>query len=150
MKRLSVLAVVFFMAIVVNAQLNPVTWTFTAKKTGDKTYEVHFKATMQNGWHLYSQKQPSDAIAIPTAFTINANPLFSLEGKVKELGKMKVMKDVALGVSANQYSHTVDFVQKVKLKARVKTNFTGNVEYQTCDDKKCLPPKKVNFNVAIK
>ena len=54
---------------------------------------------------------------------------------------MEEMKDAALGVSANQYSNTVDFIQKIKLKANVKTNFTGNVEYQTCDDKKCLPPK---------
>jgi thiol:disulfide interchange protein DsbD len=41
-------------------------------------------------------------------------------------------------------------VQKIKLKANVKTNFKGNVEYQTCDDKKCLPPKTVNFDVTIK
>ena len=63
---------------------------------------------------------------------------------------MEVMKDAVLGISANQYANTVDFVQKIKLKSNVKTNFTGNVEYQTCDDKKCLPPKTVNFNVAIK
>ena len=63
---------------------------------------------------------------------------------------MELMKDVKLGISANQYSNSVDFVQKIKLKANVKTNFSGSVEYQTCDDKKCLPPKTVNFSVAIK
>ena len=63
---------------------------------------------------------------------------------------MEVMKDPTLGVSANQYSKTVTFVQRIKLKANVKTSFNGNVEYQTCDDKKCLPPKTVNFSVAIK
>ena len=91
-----------------------------------------------------------DAIAIPTAFTFNANPLFKLDNKIKEVGKMEVMKDATLGVSANHYSNTVVFVQRIKLKANVKTNFSGNVEFQTCDDKKCLPPKKVNFSVAIK
>ena len=150
MKKLFVLAAIVFTAITVNAQLNPVTWSFSVKKVADKTYEVHMKATMQSRWHLYSQKQPEDAIAIPTAFTISPNPLFKLDGKVKEIGKMEVMKDATLGVSANQYANTVDFVQKVKLKANVKTNFSGSVEYQTCDDKKCLPPKTVNFSVAIK
>jgi thiol:disulfide interchange protein DsbD len=43
----------------------------------------------------------------------------------------------------------VDFVQIVKLKGKVKTSFSGSVEYQTCDDKKCLPPKTVNFKVAL-
>jgi len=140
----------FFAAVAGNAQLNPVTWNFSAVKLSDKMYEVHMKATIQPGWHLYSQSQPKDAIAIPTAFTFNPNPLLSRDGKVKELGKMEVMNDKELGVSANQYSLTVDFVQKVKLKSAVKTNLTGNVEYQTCDDKKCLPPKTVNFSIAIK
>jgi thiol:disulfide interchange protein DsbD len=150
MKRLFVLAVVFFTALSSKAQLSPVTWSFSSKKIADKTYEIHMKATIQNGWHLYSQKQPDDAIAIPTSFTISPNPLFKPDGKIKEVGKMELMKDAALGVSANQYSNTVDFVQKIKLKATVKTNFNGNVEYQTCDDKKCLPPKTVKFSVAIK
>ncbi len=61
---------------------------------------------------------------------------------------MKKFHDPKLEVSANQYSGKVDFVQVVKLKANVKTNLTGSVEYQTCDDKKCLPPKTVNFSIA--
>ena len=150
MKKLLVLAAVVFAALSGNAQLNPIMWSFSASKTGDKLYEIKMKATIQNKWHLYSQTQPDDAIVIPTTFTINANPLFKLEGKIIETGKMEKFKDKELGVSANQYSSTVTFVQKVKLKANVKTNFTGNVEYQTCDDHQCLPPKKVNFSVAIK
>lgn len=150
MKKLLVLTVIVLAALSSKAQLNPITWSFTAKKTGDKMYEIQMKATIQNHWHLYSQKQPDDAIAIPTKFTINANPLFKLEGKISEMGKMEKYTDKELGVSANQYSTTVTFVQKVKLKANVKTNFTGNVEYQTCDDHQCLPPKKANFSVAIK
>jgi thiol:disulfide interchange protein DsbD len=138
------------MVTVSMAQLNPISWSFSAKKVGDKMYEVHMTATIQTNWHLYSQHQPEDAIAIPTTFTISPNPLFALEGKIKEIGKMELFKDKELGVSANQYSKTVDFVQKIKLKANVKTNFKGNVEYQTCDDKRCLPPKTVNFDIAIK
>lgn len=150
MKKLLTLAVVFFAALSTKAQLNPVTWSFSTKSLGDKKYEIHMKATIQKGWHLYSQTQPGDAIAIPTAFTISANPLFKKDGKIKEIGKMEKMKDATLGVSANQYSDMVDFVQVVKLSANVKTNFSGSVEFQTCDDKKCLPPKTANFSVAIK
>lgn len=150
MKKLLLPVLIVLTGLTTNAQLNPVTWSFSAKKTGDKTYEVQMVATMQTGWHLYSQAQPDDAIAIPTTFTITSNPLFTLDGKIKEIGKMEVMKDKDLGVSANQYSKTVTFVQKIKLKANVKTNFKGSVEYQTCDDKKCLPPKTVNFDISIK
>lgn len=150
MKKLLVLVAIAFTVTTANAQLNPVSWTFTAKSLGDKKYEIHMTANLQNGWHLYSQSQPADAVAMPTSFTLNSNPLLKLDGKIKEVGKMQKFHDATLDVSANQYSTTVDFVQVVKLSAKVKTNLSGTVEYQTCDDHKCLPPKKVNFSVAIK
>lgn len=131
------------------AQINPVSWTYSAKKIADKTYEVHLTATMQKGWHLYSQVQPDDAIAQPTSFTFTANPLLSFDGKVKEKGKMEKFHDKELGASANQYANTVDFIQVVKLRTNVKTSVAGVLEYQTCDDKKCLPPKKVSFSIPL-
>ena len=149
MKRFILLAIIGLMFTAVQAQ-NPVSWTFSAKKIDDKTYEVHMTANIQSGWHLYSQNQPDDAIAIPTGFTINNNPLIKLDGKIKEMGSLEKFHDKKLDVSANQYSNKVDFVQVVKLKASAKTNISGSVEFQTCNDEKCLPPRTVNFNVAIK
>lgn len=150
MKKFFVFVTLMVAAFSVNAQLNPVSWTFSAKKIGDKTYEIHMTAHMQSNWHLYSQTQPDDAIASPTTFVINPNPLFTLDGKIKEVGKMEKFHDAKLDLSANQYSQTVDFVQVIKLKGNAKTNFSGTVEYQTCNDERCLPPKTVTYNVAIK
>jgi thiol:disulfide interchange protein DsbD len=149
MKNVLFLSGLLFITIAVSAQ-SPISWTFSAKKLGANSFEVHMTASIQNTWHLYSQEQPDDAIAIPTTFTITNNPLLSLNGKIKEIGKMEKYKDAQLGISAHQYSDKVDFVQVVNLKGNVKTNFSGNVEYQTCDDKKCLPPKTVNFSIALK
>lgn len=150
MKKIVLLALIAFSACGLQAQLNPVTWSFSAVKTSDKQYEIRMVATIQQNWHLYSQVQPEDAIAIPTSFKFNANPLISLEGKIKEEGKMEKFTDKTLGVSANQYSNTVTFVQKVKLKAKAKTKLTGSVEFQTCDDHKCLPAKTIPISVEIK
>jgi hypothetical protein len=148
MKRIFTLAVLVLAVQLVRAQ-NPITWSFTAKKVADKTYEVHMTATIQSGWHLYSQSQPDDAIAMPTDFVLKSNPLIVLDGKIKEVGKVEKFHDAKLDLSANQYSNKVDFVQTVKLRSNVKTNLTGTVEFQTCNDEKCLPPKTVNFSVAI-
>src|SRR5688572_33343139 len=149
MKKFTLLAIIVFSAFAVRAQ-NPVSWAFSAKKIDDKTFEIHMTATIQPGWHLFSQQQPEDAIALPTGFTINNNPLFKLDGKIREEGKMEKFHDKKLDLSANQYSNKVDFIQVVKLKAKAKTNLTGSVEFQTCNDQKCLPPKTVTFNVAVK
>ena len=143
-----ILSMFLFAAKAVSAQ-SPVSWTFASKKLTDNTYEIKMTATMEKGWHLYSQVQPDDALAGPTTFTITSNPLIELVGKIKENGKMQKFHDKELGISANQYSEKVEFVQTIKLKGKVKTSFNGSVEYQTCDDKKCLPPKTVNFKVAL-
>ena len=146
--KATLLGLVLIIAFAATAQ-NPVSWAFSSKKLPNGTFEIHMTATIQSGWHLYSQSQPEDAIAIPTTFTITNNPLIEKVGKIKEVGKLEKFHDKELDLSANQYSKTVDFVQVVKLKGKTKTNFSGAVEYQTCDDKKCLPPKTVNFKVAL-
>lgn len=149
MKKLLFVVLAFLTAQLAVAQ-NPVSWTFASKKISDKEYELRMTATIQPGWHLYSQNQPEDAIAQPTTFNFNSNPLLNFEGRVKELGKLEKYKDEKLDISANQYSNRVDFVQRVKIKGKAKTNVTGKLEYQTCDDMKCLPPKTVNFSIALK
>lgn len=92
----------FFLMVIASIghaqMLNPVLWTFSAKKTADKTYEVHLLATIQNGWHLYSQTQPADGINIPTEIIFNKNPLLTLDGKPKETGKMEVFVDKKLDI----------------------------------------------------
>jgi hypothetical protein len=149
MKKSILLALITVLAVSLKAQ-NPVSWTFSSKKVGDKKFEVHMTATIQSGWHLFSQTQPDDAIAIPTGFVINKNPLLEVDGKIKEVGKLEKFHDAKLEVSAHQYADKVDFVQVVKLKANAVTNVNGVVEFQTCNDEKCLPPKKINFSVALK
>ena len=151
MKRLVLILSTFFTVAIASAQnINPVSWSFTSKKLSDKEYEIQMLATIQQGWHLYSQSQPGDAIAQPTSFLFNKNPLLDMSGKVKEVGKLEKFKDKVLDVSANQYSNKVLFVQKVKMKGKAKTNVTGKLEFQTCNDEKCLPPKSVNFSIALK
>ncbi len=151
MKKVLLVVCVLFAGLFMQAQsLNPVSWSFSAKKISDKVYEVVLTATIQKGWHLYAQNQPADAINMPTVVKFNANPLVVLTGKTIETGKLEFFQDKKLKLSANQYSDKVVFTQKVTLKAKAKTNIGGSVEFQTCDDKKCLPPKTVPFSISLK
>jgi hypothetical protein len=149
MRRILFIAFLFFTTTSFAQPVSPVNWTFSSKKISDNVYEVQLVATIQSGWHLYSQNQPSNAIAQPTTFNFSKNPLIDFDGKTKEVGKLEKYKDEKLDLAANQYSNKVTFVQKVKVKGKVKTNVSGKLEFQTCDDKKCLPPKTVNFSVAL-
>lgn len=128
--------------------LNPVTWTTTSKKIKDKTYEVHLTATLEKGWHIYSQFTP-DGGPVPTSISFTKNPLFSLEGNAKETGKLEQRHEDIFGVDVKQFSNKVDFVQIVKLKSPVKTSADISIEYMVCNDRQCLPPVTKKFSVAL-
>lgn len=127
----------------------PVKWNFTAKKINATTYEVHLTATLDNGWHLYSQTTP-DGGPIPTAIAFTKNPLVNLQGSAKEVGKLEQHFESLFGVDVKQFSNTVNFVQTVKLRGNVKTTLNGTVEYMSCNDKECLPPATEKFSVELK
>ncbi len=147
MKRIILFCICTLLITSVFAQFSKVNWESYAKKLPNGKYELHMVAKIPAGYHLYSQSTGDGPVA--TNFTFNKNALISLEGKVKEKGKMIVVDDEVWKNKQKYYAGTVDFVQIVKPKAKVKTNVSGNVGYMICDDKKCLPPTTYAFNVAL-
>lgn len=127
---------------------NPVTWNFSAKKITDKTFEVHIIATIEAGWHIYTLGHKGD-IGVPTSITFNNNPLILLSGKLSTKAKALSMKDPSTNEIVKFYTNNADFTQVLKLKANVKTNTTGTIEYMVCNDKQCLPPTKKQFSISL-
>ena len=128
----------------------PVQWSYTAKAVSSDTYKVDIEALIEDGWHLYAQKQPDNAIAVPTTIDFIKSPLLELQGATREIGNLDQHTDPTLGISANQYMHKVDFVQVVKLKSKAQTNITGSIKFQVCTDQECLPPAVTHFAIPLK
>ena len=102
MKRTIMLSLLLALVCLAKGQ-SPVSWQYSATKTGPGQYEVRLKAIIQEGWHLFAQDQPEDAIAVPTAIKFTGNPVITLAGKPKEQGEKQHFKDSDLGISARQY-----------------------------------------------
>lgn len=81
------------------AAQEPVTWRFAVESSGGH-YLLKCNAQLKPGWHLYSQTQPKGAIAVPTSFRFNKNPLLSLAGNVVERGKLEKHRDEVLETEA--------------------------------------------------
>jgi thiol:disulfide interchange protein DsbD len=86
---------------------------------------------------------------LPTVFKFTKTPLATLDGKVKEIGKLVKKKEEVFGGYTQFYEKSVDFVQLVKLKGNIKTNLAGSVDFMVCNDSQCLPPSTVEFKVNI-
>ncbi len=150
MRRILMLVAGLFIAALSFAQVkNPVKWNFSSKKVDATTYEVRLTATVDNGWHIYSQTTPEGG-PVPTTIEFTKNPLVSLQGTAKETGKLEQRHEELFGVDVKQYSNKVDFVQTIKVKANVKTTLNGTVEFMTCNDRECLPPTTQTFSIALK
>jgi thiol:disulfide interchange protein DsbD len=126
-----------------------VKWQFTAVKKGNKLYEIHLAANIEKGWHLYSQQQSADAIALPTTIKFSKNPMIDIKGKAREEGKLYDEVEAATRTRSRYYANKVVFVQQVSLKKNVKTSLNGEVEFMVCDDRQCLPPGTVKFSVKL-
>ena len=150
MKKIITAGFLLLFSNILFAQIqDPVSWSATSKKINDKTYEIHLTANLDNGWHTYSQSTPEGG-PFPTSISFTKNPLLTLDGKTKEVGKLEKHNEPLFGVDVKQFSNKVDFVQVVKLKAPVKTSVNVAVEFMVCNDKQCFPPKTQKFTVALK
>ena len=151
MKKIIPVGILLLFSNLLFAQIqNPVSWSATSKKIDSKTYEIHLTANMDKGWHIYSQTTPEGG-PVKTSFTFTKNPLVTVEGNAKEVGKLEKHNEPLFGnIDVKQFSNKVDFVQVVKLKAPVKTSVNVAVEFMVCNDKQCLPPSVKKFSVALK
>lgn len=124
--------------------LNPVRFQYKALKKSNNEYEVHITTSVDPKWHIYSIYNP-DGGAQATALTFkNATAL----GKTKESGKLKTTFEKDFGVNQKYFEETVDFIQLVKVAPNTK-KVSGTVEYMVCNDRQCLPPKTVTFDIAL-
>src|SRR5579875_1559752 len=104
MKKLSLLVLTVMLLNAVHAQVkDPVRWSFFSKKINASTYEVHLTATIESGWHTYSQTTPEGG-PVPTSISFTKNPLLTLEGKTKEIGKLEQHNEPLFGVDVKQFS----------------------------------------------
>lgn len=125
----------------------PVKWSFSSRKISETEAELIAKATIDNGWHIYSQEVAPDG-PIPTTLTFTKSPAYELVGKTSE-GKPKEENDVNFGMVLKYFESSATFKQKIKLIDKKEFTVKGSLEYMCCDNSKCLPPETVEFEIKV-
>lgn len=124
---------------------NPVHWSASYKAISSTEGEIIVTAQIDKNWHTYSQRPVEDG-PIPTNFVFNTNSNFELVGKTEESEAHEEFVE-AFGAKIFVFTNKAEFKQKVKLKSRAGFPIGLKVEYMSCDDKMCLPPKTVELSV---
>ncbi|HJP63250.1 MAG TPA: protein-disulfide reductase DsbD N-terminal domain-containing protein [Mucilaginibacter sp.] len=148
MKKALLLITALVISIGAFAQIEkPVQWSYAAKKISSTEAVVFLRATIQPGWHIYSQNV-KDGGPIKTSFTFTPSKEYTLVGKTAE-PKPVTKYEEAFKMNVSYFENSVTFQQKIKLKSPGVKAVKGQLEFMVCNDHKCLPPEDVDFDIAL-
>jgi thiol:disulfide interchange protein len=134
---------------IVTAQIqNPVKWSFAQKAITESEFELQFKANIQKGWHLYSNKLPEGG-PIATSFKYDSLSGFELVGELVANKKPIKIFDKSINIEVEYFGNEVTFIQKVILKGKAPVTVSGVVEYMSCNDEICTPPTETEFSFSL-
>ncbi len=134
MKKIVFLLVAFFAFVTANSQvLDPVKWKSKTEKISETEYNLVLEATIDSGWHLYSQFTP-DGGPIPLSFAFApAKGVYELVGKTKESTYKKHFNDV-FGVDEFFFEKKAKFIQKVTIGSAEGATIKAEIDYQVCKE----------------
>ncbi len=148
-KLLYTLSLFFVFTTTINAQIfEPVKWQTSVEKVSESEFDLVVIATIDEGWHLYSQSIPEDG-PIPTTFSFK-----DIEGKYQLVGKTTEGKgheefDKVFEMKIKYFENKATFKQRIRLLTDKKITIAETVEFMVCDDTSCLPPTEVDLNFIV-
>ncbi len=150
-KSILLLFLVLIKGAIINAQIfEPVKWTTSVEKISATEYDLISTASIDPGWHLYSQNVPEDG-PISTSFNYPGSDDFELVGQTSE-EEGHTVHDPVFDMVIKYFEDKTEFRQRIKLLDPDLDGIGGEVEFMVCDDEKCLPPTTVElvFNISGK
>lgn len=136
-----------FVAITTNGQIHePVKWSTSVEKISKTEAYLVATATIEQGWHLYSQNV-SEGGPVATTFTFDdSTKQFKLMGTTEE-EKGHEVNDKVFEMRIKYFEDKAVFKQKIRIAPNQKLTVNGTVEFMVCDDERCLPPttEKLQF-----
>ncbi len=128
---------------------DPVSWEFSKEELGNNEYMLNFKATIEDGWYIYSQNIEEGG-PLPTSVNFEDIKGFEVVGdKAEEVSDhQKKGFDDIFEMEVTKFAKEVSFQQKIKA-TNPNANIKGYMRFMSCDAEKCLPPQEEEFNFAL-
>lgn len=117
--------------------LEPVTWSHSAKEISEGEWELVFSATIDQGWYMYSQEETDGPL--PTYFEyMGQDQGYQLLGTTSE-PDVAPKYDKIFELEVKKFEGFAVFKQRIKLTNPLLDQIEVMVDYQVCDDQKCIP-----------
>ncbi|MDH7444218.1 protein-disulfide reductase DsbD family protein [Aquimarina sp. 2201CG14-23] len=150
-KTLLLLTTLLFSTTLFSQIYEPIKWKSSVQEESENVYTLYFEATLDKGWHLYSQKEVETDDIAPTAteFTFyNEDKAYELIGETTEPEGIQKF-DKVFEMDIKYFEGKVVFAQKIKRLDTSLSTIKAEVFFGVCDDEKCLAPDIVEFNLKL-
>ncbi|MBA6152907.1 protein-disulfide reductase DsbD family protein [Gelidibacter maritimus] len=127
--------------------LDPVKWSTSVEKISDTEYDLISTATIDRGWHLYSQEVPEDG-PIPTTFMYDTGKDVELIGNTTE-EEGRTVNDPVFNMRIKYFDDSAEFRQRINILNKELSIVKGEVEFMVCDDMRCLPPAYIDLDFDL-
>ena len=135
---------------------SPAHWTLTPAQQrvapGSETL-LELRLELENGWHMYSVTTPKPGpTGGPIQTTIQLADSPAVSGQQLYFPAPERKYDPNFQIETETYEKTAKFYLKAVLSAQTPpgpAELTAQMRYQLCDDKQCLPPKKVTATTTL-
>jgi len=107
------------------------------------------RIVMDENWHINSIKLPEGSFGYATSFNIDKSSNFKTIGGVIE-PKPHVYMDEIAGEMLSTHEGTIVMKRKIKITSEKDFTVSGNFDFQTCDEARCLPPAQYEFSLKVK
>jgi len=127
--------------------VEPVKWTNNIEKVSDTEYNLVFKASIEDKWHLYSQYNP-DGASLPIEFySEQADSLFTFKGKALESPTEKAFNKT-FGKEEIFFSHNAMLKQPIELLNPDVKEIEVTVYGQACKEVCIQIQETFNFDLS--
>ena len=144
--------IIFFTALTFlsSAQIfDPVKWDFSQKKVSDTEIELNFKATIDDGWYIYSQDAGEGPVSTEFSFFNPSTNTYGVDADGVNEGVPIEDFDPNYDVVLKYFKKEALFTVKVQVYSTEDFVLKGEVYYMTCDSTQCLPPEALEFEFQI-
>ena len=124
-----------------------VKWTFSHHKGNNPNeYVLVAKASIKEGFHVFSTDPGGDGLMIPTDVVLNDKSVFNKTGSFIPSRRPITKKMEGIGM-VNYFEGDIEFTLTVETSKA--TAIEGVLTYQCCNDKMCFPPTDISFNEKL-
>ena len=146
-KNLFLTLMLAFVSVAVVAQpVEPVFWKTSVEEQGEGTYKITFKASIEQGWHLYDMGPYEVGGPMATAFTFEPASDYALEGDMTAEGELIKHYDDVYMMDVGYYENEVTFSQIVKSEQGAVVKIAA--EGMCCNDENCVNSDK-DFEITV-